>query len=189
MSSFPAGCHCTAPGSIRLYLCIRLLLKAQLLGLHQAAAHAVQPHVPAHPKTRLSQVPGWKEQGEIPSSPCAGTAVGSASPGAMGWPRIQSPLGLDHRGLSLTGEEEFGSKDKINGVTVPFVEAEGSSLWHGKGGRKGAGLPPSAYLLSAPALASTPARSGKRKVEGRKTYRDKRTCSYHTPAPRKDALV
>lgn len=186
------GSHRTAPGTIRLYLRIRLLLEAELLGLHQAVAHAVQPHVPAHPKTLVSQVPGWKRRGEAPSSPRTGTGVGSAPPGTVGWPRFQPSLGLDHRGLNLEGERGvWGAKPKnklgINWVTLPSVEAEGSSLWHGKGGRRGPGLPPSPYLLSAPVLTSILARSGKRKVGGRKTCRDKRTFSYCTSTSRKGA--
>lgn len=177
MSGVPTGCHCTAPGSIRLYLRVWLLLKAELLGLHQVAAHAVQPHVPAHPKTRLSQVSGWKRWGEAPSSAHAGTSLGLAPP----W--VWTAAGSASRGK----EELGGGKDKINWVTLPFAEAEDSSPQHGKGGRRGPGLLPRAYLLSAPVLTSIPARSGKRKVGGRKTCKDKRTSSYCTSASRKGA--
>lgn len=114
--------------------------------------------------------------------------MGSAPPGMVGGPGSSPPRDRTTEGSASRGKEEFwAGKDRINWVTPSFAEVEGSSPWHGKGGRRGPGLPPGAYLLSAPVLTSIPARSGKRKVGGRKTCRDERTFSYCTSASRKSA--
>lgn len=167
----------TAPGSHRLYLCIWLLLKAELLGLHQAAAHAVQPHVPTHPKSSLSQPPGWKKQREASSSPLHRLSFSRS----RAWPSSSPPWVWISEGSGLSRKGIWGAKPNKNGPTVPF--AEGSSPWCRQGGRKGPGLLPSAHLLSAPALTSILVRSGKHKVGDRKTCRDRRAFSHCPSAP------
>lgn len=134
----------TAPGSHGLYLCIWLLLKAELLGLHQAAAHAVQPHVPTHPKSSLSQASGCKKQREASSSPLHRLSFSRS----RAWPSSCPPWVWISEGSDLSRKGVWGGQNQHKWTHCPLCRGQLSMVQEGREERSRAATQCSPFICS-----------------------------------------